>query len=384
MAVPALAPSPPALSAKPRLLCVDDEPIVLESLRDVLRRSFDVRVATSGPEALAMLRKEPRGYAVVLSDMRMPAMPGSAFLREARRCAPTAVRMLLTGYSDSAAAAQAVNDGQIFRYLTKPCDHRELKRACAGALAQHLTLIAEQNLLEQTLHGSIKTLTEVLALASPAAFGRSARLKELTAALARAAGAGDAWEIEVASMLANLGAVTLPEATAEKLHNGGSLEPHEVGMAHSIPAVTDRLLANIPRLEGVRAIVAGHTRRFDAHDDLPEGARMLRIAADFVALETEGAEAFIALETMRGRHGVYDPELLETFARTVGIRTHSLEVAEVRLGGLEVGMRLVQDVRARDRRLLITRGHLVTQELLDRLNNFPPGTVVEPLRVVLP
>ena len=73
MAVPALAPSTPALSVKPRLLCVDDEPIVLESLRDVLRRSFDVRVTTSGPEALAMLRREPRGYAVVLSDMRMPA-----------------------------------------------------------------------------------------------------------------------------------------------------------------------------------------------------------------------------------------------------------------------------------------------------------------------
>ena len=66
------------------------------------------------------------------------------------------------------------------------------------------------------------------------------------------------------------------------------------------------------------------------------------------------------------------------------MRTHSLEVAEIRLAGLEVGMRLVHDVRARDRRLLITRGHLVTAELLDRLHNFPPGTVVEPLRVVLP
>ena len=111
---------------------------------------------------------------------------------------------------------------------------------------------------------------------------------------------------------------------------------------------------------------------------------MLRIAVDFVALEAEGAETFLALETMRGRIGVYDPELLETFARTVGVRTHSLEVAEIRLAGLEVGMRLVHDVRARDRRLLITRGHLVTPELLERLNNFPPGTVVEPLRVVLP
>jgi len=382
MAAPALAPSQPALSSKPRLLCVDDEPIVLESLRDVLRRSFDVRTATSGPEALALLRREPRGYAVVLSDMRMPGMPGSVFLREARRCAPTAVRMLLTGYTDSEAAAAAVNDGQIFRYLTKPCDRHQLKQACVGALAHHRALVAERELLEQTLLGSIKALTEVLALASPAAFGRSSRLKDLTAGLVGAAGAGDPWEIEVASMLVNLGAVTLPEATAEKLHSGGALAPEEVGMVDRIPAVTGRILASIPRLEGVREIVAGHRKRFDPA--LPEGARMLRIAVDFVALEAEGAETFMALETMRGRDGVYDPELLETFARTVGVRTHSLEVSELRLAGLEVGMRLVHDVRARDRRLLITRGHLVTQELLDRLNNFPPGTVVEPLRVVLP
>ena len=86
---------------------------------------------------------------------------------------------------------------------------------------------------------------------------------------------------------------------------------------------------------------------------------------------------------MRGRDGVYDPELLETFARSVGVRTHSLNVAEVRLAGLEPGMRLVQDARARDGRLLIARGNLVTAELLDRLGNFPPGHVNEPLRVVV-
>jgi response regulator RpfG family c-di-GMP phosphodiesterase len=369
-----------SVPAKPRLLCVDDEPLVLESLRDVLRRSFDVRTATNGPEALAMLRREPRGFAVVLSDMRMPAMPGSVFLREARRCAPTATRILLTGYSDTTAAAQAVNDGQVFRYLTKPCDRHELKRACAGALAEHTKQVAEQELLESTLRGSIQALSDVLALASPAAFGRSTRLKELTAALAQAAGATDTWEIEVAALLADLGAVTLPEATAEKLHKGAPLEAHETGMADRVPQVTNRILANIPRLDGVRAIIAGHARRYSP--ELPQGARMLRITTDFLRLEAEGANAFLALETMRGRDGVYDPELLETFARTVGVRTHSLDVSELRLAALEVGMRLVHDVRGRDGRLLIARGHRVTPELLERLTNFPPGTVHEPLRVV--
>ena len=97
-----------------RVLCVDDEPHVLEGLRDSLRRSFDVRVAESGSAGLALLEQDPDGYAVVLSDMRMPGMSGAAFLSQARRLAPNAVRVLLTGHADVEAAISAVNDGQLF------------------------------------------------------------------------------------------------------------------------------------------------------------------------------------------------------------------------------------------------------------------------------
>ena len=83
------------------MLCVDDEPHVLEGLRDSLSRSFDVHVAESGADGLALLEQDPGGYAVVISDMRMPGMSGAAFLSQARRIAPDAVRLLLTGHSDS-------------------------------------------------------------------------------------------------------------------------------------------------------------------------------------------------------------------------------------------------------------------------------------------
>jgi DNA-binding NtrC family response regulator len=151
LAVPNLA----AGTNKPRILCVDDEPMVLDGLRDVLRRSFDVRVASSGAQALTMLKEQRREVAVVISDMRMPEMPGSIFLREARRVAPLAVRMLLTGYADHEAAIKAVNDGQIYRFLTKPCDRDELLQACAGALWQHRLQKTERELLEQTVRGSV-------------------------------------------------------------------------------------------------------------------------------------------------------------------------------------------------------------------------------------
>ena len=124
----------PRAGGKPTILCVDDEPLVLEGLQDALRRAFDVRVAASGPEGLALLKCRPRDFAVVMSDMRMPQMTGSIFLREARRIAPLAVRILLTGYTDADAAIDAVNDGQIFRFLSKPCCHEELLKVCAEAL----------------------------------------------------------------------------------------------------------------------------------------------------------------------------------------------------------------------------------------------------------
>ena len=100
----------------PRVLCVDDEPNVLEGLRDGLSRSFDVHTAESGADALALLERHPDGFAVIISDMRMPVMSGSAFLSQARRISPNAVRLLLTGYSDVDAAIRAVNDGQLFRF----------------------------------------------------------------------------------------------------------------------------------------------------------------------------------------------------------------------------------------------------------------------------
>ena len=289
---------------KPTILCVDDEPLVLDGIRDRLRRSFDVRTATSGAEGLKLLRADPRGYAVVISDMRMPEMPGSTFLREAKRLAPLSVRMLLTGHSDADAAAKAVNDGGIFRYLTKPMERDALLQACAAALTQHRIQTAERDLLEQTLRGAVKALTDVLALAAPAVFGRGARLKTLVGELAAEAGRDGAWEVEVAAMLAQIGAITLPSETAEKLYAGAPLTPAEEAMVARVPALSQDILASIPRLEGVLQILANQGRSFDQDDAdgaVPIGARILRVSTDYLALRSQGVPAALALDTLRGR-----------------------------------------------------------------------------------
>lgn len=382
-----LTPSGAPAAAETRyvVLCVDDEPQVLEGMRDTLRRSFEVRTASGGPEALEMLRAEPDGFAIVISDMRMPVMAGDAFLQEARIVAPDAARILLTGYADMDAAVRAVNHAQLFRFLTKPCPTEELLRACAAALGQHRLAAAERVLLEQTLHGSVDALVGVLALASPAAFGRGGRLKGLVSGIAETAGLANRWEIEVAAMLAHIGAVTLPQTTAEKLYAGEPLDAEEQSMVDRIPEVTRLLLAKIPRLEGVVAILDGYAQDLEPGDlaaieALPEGARALRVASDYDALESDGLTPEVALGTMSSRQ-IYDRACLDALASVVGVGSRAPTVREIPLAQLEFGMTLADDLRSTKGSLLVARGQVVSSQLIERLTNVGEAAIRQPIRV---
>jgi DNA-binding NtrC family response regulator len=114
-----------------QVLCVDDEPSILRSLQWLLKKQFDVKTAASGNEALALL--ETNDFDVIVSDQRMPGMMGSEFLHEARRISPRAMRILLTGYSDLPAILRSVNDGEVFRFVNKPWNIKELPKIIADA-----------------------------------------------------------------------------------------------------------------------------------------------------------------------------------------------------------------------------------------------------------
>ena len=109
---------------KHSILLVDDEPDILFSLRGLLRREFELHTAQSGAEALEVLRKHP--IHVIMTDQRMPEMTGVELLRRARGECPEAIRIVFTGYADIKSVVDAINHGQIYRYLTKPWDPDEL------------------------------------------------------------------------------------------------------------------------------------------------------------------------------------------------------------------------------------------------------------------
>ncbi len=375
------------IANKPRVLCVDDEPMVLEGLTLHLRTRFDLLTATSGAEGLERLKYDGP-FAVVISDMRMPKMNGAEFLAQARQLAPDTVRMLLTGYADLDSAVAAVNQGQIFRFLSKPFPAPLMVQAVTAAVEHHRLIQAEKVLLEQTLTGAIKMLTEVLSLANPAAFGRAVRLKSLVTQLCDHMEVGARWHIEAAAQLSQIGCITLPGDVAEKLYLGQALTPAEQAQADRVPAMADQLLGNIPRLEPVREILALQGSRFDgtdaawgqAHGEaLPLGARMLRLLVDYDRLEASGAPAPEALGTLAQRAGVYDPKLVEGLRAILGTRTE--EVRELPLLALRPGMVFAEDVRSRTNTLLVARGQTVTQGIIERMKNLPPGHVKEPIRL---
>jgi response regulator RpfG family c-di-GMP phosphodiesterase len=379
-------------TTRPRILCVDDEPNVLEGLALHLRRKHDMLTAPSGQAALDILAKD-KSVAVIMSDMRMPGMNGAEFLARARQISPDSVRLLLTGQAELQATIAAVNEGQIFRFLTKPCPPPMLLAAFEAAVQQHRLVTAERVLLEQTLQGSIKALVDVLALTTPLAFGRASRLKARVATLVAQLGIVEKWPIEVASMLSELPAITLPQEVLEKMYFGGELLEAEQKMLERLPEVTEQLLGSIPRLESVRAILARLGRRptneplsdDPAKRTIELGARILRVVTDFDALEAQGNAPARAIDTMRGRGDRYDTHVLDAFAAQVAVAPAAQEeVRELPISALRVGMVFLQDVKLTTGVLLCGRGYEITTSFLARAQNFRPGTVKEPVRVRVP
>jgi response regulator RpfG family c-di-GMP phosphodiesterase len=379
--------------SKPRILFVDDEPDLLAAIaRNLRSEHFKVATASSAVEALETMAKAGP-FAAIVSDLRMPGMDGIGLLRTTRELYPDTVRVLFTGQPDLDNAVAAVNEGAIFRFVTKPCSRVTLALTVKGAVEQHRLIVAERELLQQTLRGSIKALTDVLGLASPLAFGRATRLRQSVAALAAALKIAESWHIEVAAMLSQIGSITLPTATLEKAYQGEEMTGAELEMVQRVPSVTEQVLGNIPRLEPVMEILRCQQKRFDGAgppdgmaggEAIPWGARALKAVIDLDTLETGGLSPSLAVDTLRGREGWYDPAILAALSETRK-SGHRSTVRDLPLTSLASGMVLAQDVRTTKGTLFVARGQEVTAGLIEKFRNSHPGMFsAEPIRVVIP
>ena len=344
---------------RPVILCVDDESRIVEGLALHLRKEYRVHTALSGEEGLQKL-KESGGAAVVVSDMRMPVMDGATFLRRVMRMYPDATRVLLTGEPGRDAAVAAVNEAQIFRFLTKPCSPDQLKSAIEAAVVQNKLISAERELLQETLIGSIQALIDILAITNPVAFGRASRVKRMAVSFAQELGCRGFWQLEAASMLSQLGYISLPVELVEKLYYGEKLTTDEQTLAEGVPQVANKLLGHIPRLEPVLQILSAVNYTDEQLKSLGDGtiglgARMLSLVLDYDSLVTQGHSADVAVQTLRRKSARFSESLVQRFASLMGANSGASEVREMPLRLVRPGMTILEDLRTHMGTLLVPR-----------------------------
>ena len=372
----------PTRNHKPRILFVDDDPLALEGLSRSVYREFKADLAEGPEEGLEKIKNDGP-YIVVISDMRMPVMDGAEFLSRVRTLAPDPIRVMLTGYADTEAAMRAVNEGRIFRFLNKPVTAEDLTLTLRACVAQYDLMRREKELLEKTLAGAIRVLSEVLHLANPVAFNKGTRICQYVRHIAGKLCLSDTWQYEIAAMLSELGCLTLTPDLLEAIHAGEPLTPEHEKRYSQHPQIAHDLLARIPRLELVADMIL---QQNEVPTDLPRslspdaesvrrGAQMLKVSLAFDCLLSTGSERQEALLALSRNPVEYDAQMVAALG-DFRLSRGPTELRPIDVRDLRTGMILNENLRSTTGMLLAAKGQEVSHVLVRAVRNFVEvGTV---------
>ncbi len=317
-----------------RVLLVDDEPFVLEGLRRSVHTEFVADLAGGAEEGLAKLSKDGP-YPVVVSDMRMPGMDGAEFLATVRTISPDSIRVMLTGHSDMETAVRAVNEGQIFRFLTKPVNPETLLATLRECVVQyHAARLEKDRLriaidaLEQLDLGTLTALARAIDAKSAWTAGHSERVTILALKMGSAIGlpAKSLAIMHRGGLLHDIGKIGTPLTVLDK---PGELEPEEKQIMQDHVKIGVRILEPIPCFREALPMVAQHHEWFDgfgypaglAGENISLQARILTVADCYDAIVSDrpyrkGLPKRQALGILIQRSGTqFDPMVIDVFMR---------------------------------------------------------------------
>jgi response regulator RpfG family c-di-GMP phosphodiesterase len=412
------------------VLLVDDEENILSSLRRVLRgQPYKVQIANGGEKALEIMREQP--VDLVISDARMPGMDGATLLAEVQKHWPTTMRILLTGYADISTTIRAINQGQIYRYISKPWVDDELRLTIQQALAYQLSerervrleaLANEQNQrlqelnatleqrvmartseLEQTadmldlayeeLKRSYVTATEVFSSLVNQRIPRDKQTNPQVIALVRAyaeqhgIGAGPSRDLAMAAALYNVGKLTWDDQLLNRPSD--LLYKEERERYRQYPVKGESLLMTLEPLQDAARLIRHHQERWDGSgfpdrlkgDATPFGSRLLKLAVDFIELQRgiilerklTRDEALLLLKKYSGR--LYDPAICEKFTTLCTDLAPDVSLADPSILSLDTrrllpGMVLARNLHADSGMLLLNEGKPLNALLIEKLIAF--------------
>ncbi len=409
------------------LLFVDDEPGILSALRRLFRpHGYRIFIAEGGAAGLEILEKEQ--IDLVISDMRMPEMDGAAFLKEVRGRWPKVMRILLTGYADITSTVAAINQGEIYRYISKPWDDNEIVTVVREALErqmlqlenQRLTALTqaqndelkvlnsslEQKVAERTAelrqaltfveqsHGELKKsfLTSVQVFAGlielrsgsvgTQSAGHGRRVADHARSVAQRMGLSDSevQNIMLAGLLHDIGKLGLPDELLGKAFNTLSAEHRAQVMKH--PIIGQNILMGIDKFKEAAVLVRHHHECYDGsgYPDrlsgiaIPQGSRILQVVNEYDSLQIgtlvqrplKPAEAMSFLVENRGKR--YDPVAVDTFFKLIS-ETQKTGPVELQLRSIHLkpGMVLMRDLNHADGYMLLAKGSVLSAEIIVRL-----------------
>lgn len=422
LTAPALAPTLEKAAAPFAVLVVDDEPNIVSALRRLLRANgYRVQTAPGGHEALALLEQAP--VDLIISDMRMPEMNGAEFLRRSRTLVPEAVRILLTGYADIGSTIAAVNDGEIFRYISKPWNdesllatlrdglerkqlERERDRLLYTVVRQHQELQQHAALLEQRVAERTTALTQTHAqlqashdVARDGFLGTVRMLSHLvdqSAGLSRGCGRAAAVLVQAvglsagltaeavqdavhAALLEDLGRLGLPQRLLESPLLG--LNGDDKRRLENVPLAAEAYLVAMPSLMGAGRVLHHLRERWDGKGEpdglkgqaTPAGSRLLRVVSEYERLKTGCIEPrrFSDGEAQRwlrnGSGTRYDPAMVDALIAWLGnAPARPAPRSRLAVAALTPGMVLAQDLVAGGA-LLVPQGRSLDARLISAL-----------------
>jgi len=374
-----------SLQSAGNILIVDDTPENLQLLFQLLKeRGYKVRPVSCSTLALDVARKARPD--LILLDINMPELDGFELCRlfKADPALKEIPVIFISAMSDSLDKVKAFGVGGV-DYITKPFQTDEVE----ARVKTHVTLYQQQRvereLLENTLNGSFKLLTEILFATDPQSFARTRRLRELTKIVVEKLSLGNLWEYELSAMLSAIGFVTIPPAVINRAQQGLGLSPFENTLFESVPLMGSRLLANIPRLEAVSLNILYQNKNFDGSgfpdddicgENIPKVSRIMKILGDFIKMEERKIPASSIFASMCRTTDLYDTSLVEMIAPCLGVRDLAksqgpfYKYMVVTIDQLMENDILSTNILTSNGVLFINEGTIVTSFLLLKLQNY--------------
>lgn len=408
---------PPATPATPpaTILIVDDEPVVLTALKFTLEREgFHVVACNSPLKALAILAE--RDFAVIISDQRMPEMLGLDFLVESRRLRPHASRILITAVLALPTIVDAINRGEIFRFVAKPWLREELVATVRNAVQRH-DLVARNEVLQaetqslntrlreanaaleskvsdleqqkqrldaanrglgESYENSLELCRRILTTYDPILGGQAKALVEFANQMSATDSFTDVERhaLRSAAWLCDLGLIGVPREMLRAFRSKtDQLTDRERMMMHSHPIYGQTLAALVDHRADVGEVIRAHHERYDgrgypdglAGNAIPWPARCLSVAVGFVESGLTKAAAIDNLLAKSGSH--YDPEAVRLFLKVSNLVQLPKQVREIMLHELEPGMVLANGIYSPHGLLLIGEGQSLSPGTISKIRS---------------